>query len=86
MQRRKEREFWTGEESKNETRAIKKEKRVLDRGRKQERDKKSAIKERKEIFGQRKRAETRQVQAQGEDYFNSKNIPILKGLDRSRSP
>jgi hypothetical protein len=49
----------------------------LDRGRKQERDKTSAIKERKEIFGQGKRAKTRQVQAQGEDYFNSKNIRIL---------
>jgi hypothetical protein len=39
------------------------EKRVLDRGRKQERDKTSAIKERKEIFGQGKRAKTRHVQA-----------------------
>jgi hypothetical protein len=77
VQRRKEREFCTGEESKNETSAIKREKRVLDRGRKQERDKTSAIKERKEIFGQGKRAKTRQVQAQGEDYFNSQNIPIL---------
>ncbi len=77
MQRRKEREFWTGEESKHETSPIKREKKVLDRGRKQERDKTSAIKERKEIFGQGKRAKTKQVQAQGEDYFNSKDIPIL---------
>jgi hypothetical protein len=50
------------------------------RGRKQERDKTSAIKERKEIFGQGKREKTRQVQAQGGDYFNSKNIPILWSL------
>jgi hypothetical protein len=56
------------------------EKRVLDRGRKQELDKTNAIKERKEIFGQGKRAKTRQVQAQGGDYFNSKNMPILWSL------
>jgi len=79
VQSREKREFWTEEESKNETRQVQsqKEKRFLDRGRKQERDKTSAITERKEIFGQGKRAKTRQVQAQGEDYFNSKNIPIL---------
>jgi hypothetical protein len=38
-ERKKERESWIGEESKNETSAIKKEKRVLDRGRKQKREK-----------------------------------------------
>jgi hypothetical protein len=48
-----------GEESKNDTSAIKREERVLDRGRKQERDKTSAIKERKEIFGEGMRAKTR---------------------------
>ncbi len=64
MQRRKERAFWTGEESKNETSAMKKGKRVLDRGRKQERDK--CNEERKEIFGQGKKAGTRQVQRRKE--------------------
>jgi hypothetical protein len=41
VQSREKREFWTEEESKNETRQVqsKKEKRFLDRGREQKRDK-----------------------------------------------
>jgi len=53
VQSREKREFWTEEASKNETRQVqsKKEKRFLDRGREQKRDK---FRRRRRLFQQQK--------------------------------
>jgi len=63
---------------------MKKGKTFLDKGRKQERDK--CNEERKERFRQGKKATTRRVQVESEDYSDNKTYLFDRAWDRSADP